>query len=65
MFPHETIILTSLISSGQCQVNKSIDQVAIVILFGQQYHSSAKYLCKMLAKIKIFNIYLMQESWQI
>jgi hypothetical protein len=52
MFPHATIILTSLISSGQCQVNKSINQVAIVILFARQYHSSAKYLCKMLAKIK-------------
>jgi hypothetical protein len=33
MFPHEPIILTNLISSGQCQVNKSINQVAIVILF--------------------------------
>jgi hypothetical protein len=54
MFPHEPIILTSLISSGQCQVNKSIDQEAIVILFAQQYHSPAKYLCKMLAQINFF-----------
>jgi hypothetical protein len=53
MFPHEPIILTSLISSGQCQVNKSIDQVAIVILFAQQYHSPEKYLCKMLAQVNL------------
>ncbi len=56
MFPHKPIILTNQISSGQCQVNKSIDQVAIVILFAQQYIHLENIYAKCWHKLIFFNV---------